>query len=226
MLPFITPPAPLRTRRIGNTRCGVVELEQRGGLTVAEDDLIAELQADDESAFVVAAKAAEAIAAAEGSRSREQPAPAEREPQPELTIVEAFEIIRQTIAGETLDPAAYAVRLRHAETIQHVATVFARSGQRNMEAGVTALIRCRLQRPTWTMEDTRGLDRVLFRGIHQLLLDEQSADSGTPEPVTEEEVGKPRAASGGGRKRTGRKSSGSSAVSTQDSSAVLALPMK
>lgn len=225
MLPFITPPAPLRTRRIGNTRCGVLELEERGGLTVAEDDLIAELQADDESAFVEAAKAAEAIAAAEARRSREQPAPAEGESQPELAIVEAFEIIRQAIAGETLEPAADAVRLRHAETIQQVATVFARSGQRNMEAGVTALIRCRLQRPAWTMADTRRLDRVLFRGIHQLLLDEQAADSGTPEPVTEEEVGKPRAASGGGRKRNGRKSSGSSVVSTPDSSAVLALPM-
>lgn len=227
MLPFVTPPAATRTRRIGDARCGILEVEERGGLTVAEDDAIAELLAEGESAFVEAAKAADAIATAEGSRQEQAPGPeaVEGSQAGQLSIVEAFEIIKKAISGETLEPAAEAIRLRHAETIQQVAAVFARSGQRNMEAGVTAIIRSRLKRPTWGLEDTRTLDRVLFRGLNQLVLDEQAAEGNPPEPVSEEEVGKPPAASGGGRKRNGRKSSGSSVVSTPDSSAVLALPM-
>lgn len=220
MLPFLTPPAALRTRRIGDARCGVIEVEERGGLTVAEDAAIAELLAEGDSAFVEAAKAADAIATAESS----QPAPqaegeaVEDSEAGQLSIVEAFEIIKRAISGEDLEPAAMAIRLRHAELIQGVAVVFARSGQRNMEAGVTALIRSRLNRPAWSLDDTRRMDRVLFQGLNQLVLDEQAAEKQVDEPVSDEEVGKPRAASGNGRRRTGRKSSGSSATHSPVSS--------
>lgn len=229
MLPFITPPAAVRTRRIGNARCGVLEVVERGGLTVEEDDAIAVLLAEGESAFVEAAKAADAIATAENNRAGITPRPA---PQPEeggegepagLSIVEAFEIIKRAISGDPLELAAEAIRLRHAEVIQQVAAVFARSGQRNMEAGVTALVRSRLDRPAWSLEDTRRLDRVLFRGLHQLFLDEQAAENQPDQPATEEEVGKPPVANGSSRRRTGRRSSGSSAEGSPASSTELTL---
>lgn len=223
MLPFVTPPAANRTRRIGNPRCGVIEVVERGGLTVAEDDMIAELLAEGESAFVEAAKAADAIATAESSEISAEPT--EGSEAGRLSIVEAFEIIKRAISGEDLEPAAMAIRLRHAQLIQGVAAVFARSGQRNMEAGVTALIRSRLERPQWSMEDTRRMDRVLFRGLNQLVLDEQAAEGQAEEPVTDEEVGKQRGASGNGRRRTGRKSSGSSAVSSPVSSDAIPSPV-
>lgn len=223
MLPFVYPPAVVRTRRIGNARCGVLEVEERGGLTVAEDDAIAVLLAEGESAFVEAAKAADAIATAENNRTGEprQVAQADdgaEEPPAGLSIVEAFDIIKRAISGDALSPDAEAIRLRHAETIQHVAAVFARSGQRNMEAGVTALIRSRLAQSEWSMDDTRAMDRVLFRGLHQLLVDEQAAEGQEDEPPTEEEVGKPPAGSGNSRRRTGRKSSGPSAATSPASS--------
>lgn len=232
MLPFVTPPAAVRTRRIGNARCGVLEVVERGGLTVEEDDAIAVLLAEGESAFVEAAKAADAIATAETNRLAAQPAPiteplpeGEEPPAREVSIVEAFEIIKRAISGDQLEPAAEAIRLRHAEAIQQVAAVFARSGQRNMEAGVTALVRSRLDQPAWSMEDTRRMDRVLFRGLHQLFLDEQAAENQPDQPATEEEVGKPPVANGNQRRRTGRRSSGSSAEASPASSAVLTLPM-
>ena len=202
MLPFVTPPAPVRLRRIGNARCGVLEIEERGGLSVEEDDAITTLLEGDESAFVEGAKAAELIEQAEEG----------------VSIVEAFSVIKRAIAGEDLEPAADAIRLRHAELVHRVAQVFARTGQRTMDASVTALIQSRLNLPNWTLEQTRKMDRTLFRGLHRLVLDEQTAEAMPDQPATSEELGKPPADSGSKRRRTGRKSSGSSAPDSPDSS--------
>lgn len=211
-LDYVVPPVAVRLRRIGNSRCGILELEERGGLTVEEDDLIAQLLADDDTAFVEAAKAADLIATAEANRTPgpEETPPVDGSTAGQLSIVEAFSVIKSAISGIPMEPAAQAISLRYAETIQQVARVFARSGQRNQEASVTAIIRTRLNRPQWTMEQTRRLDRTLFRGLNQLVLDEQTAENATPEPVSEAELGKQPAANGKRPGSSGRRSSGNS----------------
>jgi hypothetical protein len=186
-LPFITPPAQTSKRRIGNDQCGIIEVEVRGGLTVGESAVIAELLAAEQSSFVRGAQIADAIAKAE-----------------DISISEAFTIIESAIAGRPLEDAAAEIRVRHATGIEEVARVYSQAGQRNMEACVTAVIRSRLQRPEWSIDDTRLMDRPLFSGLWQLVQDEQEAEQMATEAVTEEELGKPLAAAGKSRPRTGR----------------------
>lgn len=190
MLPFVVPPAPSTKRYIGTAQSGVIEVEVIGGLTVAESDTISDLVNEDQSSFVQAAKLADAIATAES-----------------ISQLEAFTIIENAISGVDLESNADAIRLRHAERIHEIAKLYRHSASRNVEASVTALIRHRLDRPRWTLEDTRQLHGALKNGIWQLVLDEQAAENLPFEPPSEEELGKPPADDGSGTKRTGRKSS-------------------
>lgn len=205
-LPFVTPPAPSRKRLIGNQESGVLEFEVRGGLTVGESATISELLASEQSAFVRGAQIADAIAKEES-----------------ISLTEAFSICEKAISGVALEPEADRIRVQHAERIEQLAQSYAKAGQRNMEASVTALIRHRLHQPQWSMADTQGLKRVLFQGIWQLVLDEQAAEEMTSAPVTEDELGKPLRASGAQRKRTGKPSSTTSAMDSPVSSTAAAL---
>ena len=186
MLPFLKPPAPTTKRRIGNEQCGILEVEVRGGLTVGESATISELLANEQSSFVRGAQIADAIAKEES-----------------ISLSEAFSIIEDAIAGRNLEPAADAIRVKHAERIEEVARVYAKAGQRNLEATVTALIRSRCALPEWSIDETRGLDKVLFDGFWQLAQDEQAAEDLPSAPPTEEELGKPPQEPGKSRKRTG-----------------------
>lgn len=192
MLPFITPPAAPTTRRVGNDRCGVLELEVRGGLTVGESATIAELLAGEQSSFVRGAQIADAIAKEEN-----------------LSLTEAFQIIESAIGGRTLEPDADAVRLRHAERIDEVGRVFALAGRRDREATVTALIRSRCNQPNWSLADTQSLDQVLFDDIWALAREEQDAEDMPSSPPTEEELKKQPPEQPAAKKRPGPKSSGS-----------------
>jgi len=205
-LPFVTPPAPSSKRFIGNQESGVLEFEVCGGLTVGESATISELLASQQSAFVRGAQIADAIAKAES-----------------ISLTEAFSICEKAISGLALEPEADRIRVQHAERIEQLAQSYAKAGQRNMEASVTALIRHRLNQPQWSMEDTHGLKRVLFQGIWQLVLDEQAAEEIASAPMTEDELGKPLRASGAQRKRTGKPSSMTSAMHSQVSSTAPAL---
>lgn len=175
-LPFVTPPAPVKTRRIGNEQCGVIEIEVRGGLTVGESATISELLAGEQSAFVRGAQIADAIATEEG-----------------ISLTEAFSIIEKAIGGQELEAAAEALRLKHATRIDEVAKVYAMAGQRNLEASVTAVIKSRLA-PEWTLEDTRAMSKPLFDGLWKLVQDESAAENTQSEPPSAEELGKPQPA--------------------------------
>lgn len=192
MLPFITPPAAPTTRRVGNDRCGILELEVRGGLTVGESATIAELLAGEQSSFVRGAQIADAIAKEEN-----------------LSLTEAFQIIESAIGGRTLEPDADAVRLRHAERIDEVGRVFALAGRRDREATVTALIRSRCNQPNWSLADTQNLDQALFDDIWALAREEQDAEDMPSSPPTEEELKKQPPEQPAAKKRPGPKSSGS-----------------
>lgn len=191
MLPFVKAPAPRTTRQIGNDVCGVIEMEVRGGLTVTETNMIAELQAQQESSLVAGAKLAESIAADES-----------------ITISEAFQIIENTISNKALEPDAKAIQLRHMDRINDIVQIFRTSNQHAAEATVTALIRTRCDRPLWSPVDTLTLDQALFNGIWELALDEQTTEDMPSSPPTEDDLKKPQPDSEKAPKRTGAKSSG------------------
>lgn len=189
-LPFVQAPEAPTLRRLGTPASGILEMPVLGGLTVGESAVVSELLAAEQSAFVKGAQIADAIAKAE-----------------EISISEAFSIIESAISGKALEADAEAIRTRHAAQIEQVARVYASAGQRNMEATVTALIRCRCSLSDWEVEDTRQMHRALFNAIWALAQEEQEAEAMPNEPPTEEELGKPLPADGAGAKRTGRRSS-------------------
>lgn len=192
MLPFVTPPMPHQTRRIGNAKVGVLEVVVRGGLTVGESAIIAELLASEVSSFVVGAQIADAIAKEE-----------------QISLTEAFQILEAAMIGRSLEPAADEIRLRHAERVAQVARAYAAAGQRSQEATVTALVRSRCQQPQWTLDDTRAMDKVLFDALWELAQEEQAAEQMPSNPPSEDELKKQRPAKSSSRARTGRRSSGS-----------------
>jgi hypothetical protein len=191
LLPFITPPAAATKRRVGNERCGILELEVRGGLTVGESATIAELLAGEQSSFVRGAQIADAIAKEES-----------------LSLTEAFQIIESALSGQSLEPAAEAVRVKHADRIDEVGRVFALSSRRDREATVTALIRSRCDQPAWTLEDTQKLDQVLFDEIWLLAQEEQDAEDLPSTPASEADLKKPPQEDTTGKKRPGARFSG------------------
>jgi hypothetical protein len=190
-LPWRTTPCPVPPRLVGTLQSGTLEIPILGGLTVDEADTIAELLAQDQSAFVRGAKLADAIATEE-----------------DINISEAFSIIEQAITGGALEADAQAIRLKHAERIEQMVRVYEAAGQRNMEASITAIIRWRLDRPEWTMEQTHALPRVLQRHIWQLIQEEQAAENLPASRPTDDDLKKQPPASGRGRKPTGGRSSG------------------
>jgi hypothetical protein len=160
-----------------------------GGLTVEESAIISDLLSSEQSAFVEGAQIADGIAVEEG-----------------ISLLEAFELVEASLSGKQLEPAAEAIRVKHADAIQRVARIYAASGQRNMDANVTAILRCRLNLPYWETANTRKLDKALYTDIWQLVQDELAAEGREVAPADEEELKKPSPASGKGMKRTGRKS--------------------
>ena len=196
-LPFVVPPSATRTVRIGTPATGILEVEVRGGLTVAEAAEINALQAGEQSSFAKGAQIAEAIAKAEG-----------------ITLVEAFQLIQDVVVGNELEPRAQELRVKHGRMIEEVALVYAAAGERTMRATVTAIIRCRLDQPDWTMEQTAAMPRALFQGLWDLAQDEIAAEGADSAPPTEDDL-KKQPAVRGKRAPTGNKSSGTSAMGSQ-----------
>lgn len=191
-LPFVQAPAAVQTRRVGNSTSGILEMPVLGGMTVGEATAITSAMADEQSAFVKAAQIADLIAQGEG-----------------ISLSEAFAVIEDAIAGKEAEGKAETIRTVYAEQIQSVARIYTLAGQANMEATVTAMIRCRCNLPDWGLTDTRAMHRALFNDIWELAKEEQAAEATPAAPPSEEELGKQPPVSGSGAKRTGRKSSGS-----------------
>ena len=189
-LPFVVAPRKASTRRVGDEVSGVLELPVLGGLTVGESALISELLATEQSSFVAGARIADAIAKEE-----------------KITLSEAFHIIESAVSGRELEDKASEIRTKHATRIEEVARVYTAAGQRNMEATVTALLRCRLGLDDWSLNDTRAMPRRLFQEVWLLAQEEQDAEDMQSQPPTEEELKKPQPAPTNAEKPTGKKSS-------------------
>jgi hypothetical protein len=203
-LPFVVQPTSTQKRQIGTAASGILEVPVRGGLTVAEAAEISALQADEESSFTVGAKIADAIAKAES-----------------ISLVEAFQLIQDSVIGTELEPAAQAIRVKHSAQIEEVAKVYAAAGERAMRATVTAMIRCRLDQPDWSMDDTGKLPRVLFQGLWELAQEEIAAENNDAAPPTEDDLKKqPRGTVK--KAQTGKQSSGISAEGSPDNGTAIA----
>ena len=185
-LPFLTAPVAPTTRVVGNSDSGTLRFPVLGGLTVQEAIVMDELLSAKPNAFVEAAKVAESIAKAE-----------------DITLVEAFTVIERAVGGATQEDDAEGLRIKYATNIEQVIRVFAASTQHTTEAAVTAFIRCRLDMPQWSIDDTRKQHRRLLQDIYALYQEEVAAEKVEAAPLTEEELGKPRRATGSRRKPTG-----------------------
>jgi len=201
ILPFLQPPAAHEPRRVGNANSGILEIPVLGGLTVEESATASDFLSSEQSAFVEGAQIADGIAVEEG-----------------ISLLEAFELVEASLSGKDLEPKAEAIRVKHADAIQRVARIYAASGQRNMDAHVTAILRCRLNLPSWGLSNTRKLDKALYNDIWQLVQDEQASEGREVEPTNEAELKKPSPGSGKGMKPTGRKSRSTSSTDTPASS--------
>lgn len=198
-LPFLVAPRQHQARRVGTLDSGILEIPILGGLTVAESATIAELLAGDINVFVQGAQLADAMAQAE-----------------EISQAEAFAIVEQVMSGTKLDGKAEEIRVRYAERLEALAKVYAATGQRNIEANVTAVLRHRLALPDWSVEDTRKLPRVLLQDIWQLVVDEQTAENLPANRPSDDDLKKQLPVSGKRRAQTGKPSSGGFATATQE----------
>lgn len=186
VLPFVVQPQKQEVRRIGSEKSGIIEMPVLGGITVGEAAAIGEYLANTRSSFVKASQAADAIAKAE-----------------DISISEAYTIIDKKISREEQEPECEEIAKRHLELIEEVGGVYQLSGQMNMEATVTAMIRYRLKIAEWGLEQTRTLHQDLFDGIWALARQEQGKEPADTTPPSEEDLGKQPEASGAKAKRTG-----------------------
>lgn len=191
-LPFVEAPPSRPPRRVGTPDTGILEIPVLGGLTVNEGETIAELLDGQQSAFVRAAQLADLIAQAEST-----------------SHAEAFSLIEQAISGVPLEQDAEELRLKYAERIDEVARVYNADGKRSMLASVTAILRHRMNMSEWTVEQTAAQPRALITGIWELVLDEQASENMPTTRPDDDAVKKQQPATGAGRGRTGRRSSGS-----------------
>lgn len=204
-LPFAVQPRQHPPRRVGTLDSGILEIAVRGGLTVAESATISELLADDINVFVLAAQLADAIAK-----------------EHDISQPEAFAIVEQVMAGAKLEGKAEEIRLAYAERLEALAQQYAATGQRNIEASVTAILRHRLNLVDWSLADTQAMPRVLLMDVWQLIVDEQAAESLPANRPTDDDLKKPLPVSGKRREQTGPASSGGFAMPTPEPSTATA----
>jgi hypothetical protein len=196
-LPFLVAPRQHQARRVGTLDSGILEIPILGGLTVAESATIAELLASDINVFVQGAQLADAMAQAE-----------------EISQAEAFAIVEHVMSGTKLDGKAEEIRVRYAERLEALAKVYAATGDRNIRANVTAVIRHRLGPVDWEMPD--DFPRVLLQDIWQLVVDEQTAENLPANRPTDDDLKKQLPVSGKRRAQTGKPSTGGCAMPTPE----------
>jgi len=181
-------PAAVQSRTIGNTRVGIIEVPILGGLTIEEDETIAELTDTANDVVVMAAQAAQRIALAEEG----------------VSDLEAYRIIEDSVFHRDLEAAAHAVAIRHAQEIATVRQAYTAMGTLRRRATVTALLRHRLGQA----EIPAGFPRVLFDALTVIAEEEQAAERMPAEPMTAEALGKQPRAKARGRRPTGTPDSG------------------
>jgi len=173
-LPFVVAPAKPKTKRIGSKATGILELPVLRSLQVAEVIAVSDLTTDQDPAVVVAAKLAQRISA-----------------EQHITITEAYSLVESAALGHELSAEQEALRIEYLAEISELTRCWIQRGRDRMLASVTALIRCRLDRPDWSMDDTGRLPQALMEGLFAFFEEErQAAEEPNGAPPSEEEIKK------------------------------------
>lgn len=173
-LPFVVAPSKPKTKRIGTKATGILELPVLRSLQVAEVVAVSDLTTEQDPAIVVAAKLAQRISA-----------------EQQISITEAYTLVEAAALGNELSAEQEALRIQYLPEISELTRCWVQRGRDRMLASVTALIRCRLDRPQWTMEDTGHLPQALMEGLFAFFEEErQAAEEPTGAPPSEEEIKK------------------------------------
>ena len=217
-LPFITPPAPAEKRIIGNKKVGELEIEVFGGLTTAEMEMIEELASGSKSAHVAAAQLSKKISDAEVVETTNEKGEKSKK---KLSLVESYLIVNNAMFNKDQAPGGDVIALKYSSDIEEIMRILTMTGQRRIVASVTALIRCRLDRPNWTIEDTRKQPWELIQAIYDLIKEEQaSEEEESVNPPTEQELGKQQPEQRKEKEQIGQESSTTSPTPTPIASGV------
>ena len=175
-LPYVVAPAKRKTRRIGSKATGILELPIYQSLLVGESSDFSDLCGEGTRPMVTASKLAQRI-------SGEQ----------EISLLEAYTLVEAAATGRPLSEEQLQLKVLYYGEITEVAKALIADGNRRIQAGVTALIRHRLDRPAWSLDDTAKLEKVQLDALWSFWLEE--SEGGEPvdaTPPSEEEIKKPQ----------------------------------
>lgn len=173
-LPFVVAPPKRKCERVGSKATGILELPVLGSLQVAEVIDVSDLLSGDERGPVVAAKLAQRISA-----------------EQEISLLEAYTLVEQAAVGAELSAEQEALRLEYLSEIAELTQTYIHTGRQRMLASVTALIRHRLERPEWSLEQTKQLGQPLMEALFSFFERERTAaDTQSAAPPSEEEIKK------------------------------------
>lgn len=173
-LPFVVAPPKRKTQRIGSKETGILELPVLGSLQVGEVITVSDLTGETDAAVVVAAKLAQRISA-----------------EQDITILEAFALVEGAAVGREMSEQQEAIKLRYLPEIAELTKTYIQRGRERMLASVTALIRHRLERPEWGMEQTMTLPQPLMDALFGFFEQERTAaEPDSAAPPSEEEIKK------------------------------------
>jgi len=168
-LPFvIAPRMQSRPVRLGNEEVGVIEIEKRGYLSVAEKSFVdTVMQGSDGVASIV--KLASRI-------SREK----------KITVEKAYNLIVDIISGSSSGGLASSVAADYGDDIAGIQTQMVESLQRKAIACTTILIQSRID-SDWTLEDTMELQPELLADFSKLYEEEEQKILNTEPKKTKDE---------------------------------------
>jgi hypothetical protein len=173
-LPFVSTPRKPKTVKIGSKEVGELELQVFNSLLVGESMTFDQLYGHSNEHMVSASRLAERI-------SSEQ----------EISILEAFSTVALASQGLSLSEEQLKIKLLYPEEILDVGQKITADGLRRMQAGVTALLRYRCDRPDWSIEDNAKLPKALFDALW--LFYKQEDEGGQPSssaPPSEQQIKK------------------------------------
>ena len=177
-LPFVTAPAKATKKQIGNEVIGIVEIPVLSSLKIGEvlttTALLEGTDAEGSKALVQVTRLAQRI-------SSEQ----------KMSITEAFSAIEASLLAENVSNEQQELKAQYLEEFIELSQAYSSQGQTRILASVTSLIRHRLKRPGWTVEQTRELPSELVDELFQFYESERlSGDPISGAPRTEEDLKK------------------------------------
>ncbi|MCP4848503.1 MAG: hypothetical protein GY899_11215 [Verrucomicrobiaceae bacterium] len=175
-LPFLTAPPEPRKQKVGNESIGILELPVWSSLLMGEIITTEELMADSNvnAPLVLLSQLAEKVALEAG-----------------ITLVEAFSVMEDASVGIEMDTRGSELKARYIEEVTEISEALHSNGRSRLLSSVTSLIRHRLGRDDWKLQDTKRLSGDLVNELYAFYEQERvRGNPGKGEPTTEEEIKK------------------------------------